>query len=304
MYQQNLEVLRLWRVNKIPAALLLLLTFILSFGSANSFAEGSLSSTNQFANGKYAVEGNVKRVEAQVVQSFSGEEAQVRIPYSLDNVEYYIVSGTKKDDGQNYFDYVLTTFNERVVSAPIKYNEADNTLLIKVGTASKEAKTSEEERSTADSSKATAPEKNADLDTLKPLAFTTKSGSFQTVWEDPINLNVNSVKDNITFSYDGTTVNYISGTDNRTWLTASGWYEKSHSISSYYSYLGSTAVNITVSTTATYQNDTFCALNTTNVYYNPNEATGTYIGNISGQVSINATGGCSSWLHYYNVLDN
>ncbi|CAM4262774.1 hypothetical protein ACE3MS_08645 [Paenibacillus dendritiformis] len=294
--------------NPISMALVLLLIFLISIGPGNVFAAGTNSAPNErFSNGKYAVEGKVVKVETKQIQSFSGEEANVRIPFSLENVEYYIVSATKKDDSQYFFDYVLTTYNERVVSAPVKYNERDRTLLIKVGTASKDVDLSntDGERAKANSSITEAPKKDTALENkIQPLAFTTKSGSFQTVWEDPINLNVNSVKDNITFSYDGTTVNYIYGSDNRTWLTASGWYEKSHSINSYYSYLSGKAVNITVATTATYQNDTFCALNTTNVYYNPNAVTGTYIGNISGQVSTNATGGCSSWLHYYNVLDN
>lgn len=289
---------------------LLLLVFFLAIGSGSAFAMDSTISSipkDQFPNGKFIVEGNVVQVNGQQIQSFSGEEANVRIPYTLENVEYYIVSATQKNDGQYYFDYVLTTYNERVVAAPVKYNENDKTLLIKVGTASKneDIKISDgSERATAISS-AEAPSKVTPLrSNLQSSVFATKSGSFKTVWEDPINLNVNSVETNITFSYDGSTVTYIDGSDYREWLRASGWYEDSHRISSHYDYLNGNAVNITVETEATFQNDTFCAGNTTNVYYDPNAITGTYLGNISGQVSTWASGGCSSWLDYYSVLDS
>jgi hypothetical protein len=69
-------------------------------------------------------------------------------------------------DGQYYFDYVLTTYNERVVSAPVKYNERDKTLLIKVGTASKDVDLSytDGERAKANSSITEAPKKDTALE--------------------------------------------------------------------------------------------------------------------------------------------
>src|SRR5437899_6623357 len=54
------------------------------------------------------------------------------------------------------------------------------------------------------------------------------SRSFTTTWYDPVNLNVNWVKDTINFSYNGTIVTTFNGTDSRWWLSESGWFEAGH----------------------------------------------------------------------------
>ncbi len=97
--------------------------------------------------------------------------------------------------------------------------------------------------------------------------------------------NVNRVRDNIEFSYDGSTVSWISGDDERWWLSASGWWEETHSITSYYS---SGNTKVTVSTT----------------YYTGNKISGNANGSINGDVTMSASGGCSSMLHYYSELSH
>lgn len=129
------------------------------------------------------------------------------------------------------------------------------------------------------------------------------SRSFTTTWYDPVNLNVNWVKDTINFSYDGTIVTTFNGTDSRWWLSESGWFEAGHSIGSGYIGAGSNPqVQAAVYTYDHMQNNTFCAGQTTNVYYSNNAVIANGNGSTSGSINTWDDGGCSTWLHYGTAL--
>lgn len=282
---------------------LVLLCASLLIGS-NSFAAAETSFSQ---NGKFTVGGNVKKVDMEQVQSFTGIEANVRIPYQLESVEYYEVQGVKKDDGTYSYHYEMTIPPEQrdpVIAAPVEYNEKEHRLLIKVGAAPKGTKAmvypgeDEGTRVTSPAPTPTALGDGVNTETNAIALASTDSGKFRTIWEDPVKLNVNWVRDNLSYSYNGSTVSWISGDDERWWLSGTGWWEQDHSINSYY---GSGNTSVTVSTDSHFMNQTFCVANpTTEVFYNGNKITGHKDGSITVGVDTNATGGCSSWLSHYS----
>ncbi|HEU5376212.1 MAG TPA: hypothetical protein VFV38_12275 [Ktedonobacteraceae bacterium] len=140
--------------------------------------------------------------------------------------------------------------------------------------------------------------------TASIVPFTSSgSKSFTTTWYDPVNLNVNWVKDTINFSYNGSIVTSFSGSDSRWWLSESGWFEAGHSIDSGYIGAGSNPqIQAAVYTFDHMQNNTFCAGQTTNVYYSNNAVIANGNGSTSGTINTWDDGGCSSWLHYGTAL--
>lgn len=120
------------------------------------------------------------------------------------------------------------------------------------------------------------------------------SGYFQTVWYDPVGITLSEVKDNISFSYDGTYVDSYSGSWYLYWDSNTGWY--------YYNlsnggYITSAQTAATQYTDVVFQNDTFCFGQTTVTYYNPNEVVAHGDGSVTGWVntwSDSPGSGCSA----------
>jgi hypothetical protein len=133
-----------------------------------------------------------------------------------------------------------------------------------------------------------------------PLSLIHTSGYFETNWIDPVGILVNTVKDNVSWTYDTSTgkVTSYSGSDFRTWFSGNGWAEVSHYISSYYNS-GHTVATV-------YTNDAFAtsswfplpACGTTVTYYYANNAYAYGNGNIGGGVNTWVTGTCGFLLHY------
>ncbi len=125
----------------------------------------------------------------------------------------------------------------------------------------------------------------------------TAQATFKTTWYDPVGITVNYVYDTVNWDYDGNTVspNFIS--DGRWPNSATGWYEAAHTL---YPYYDSTMVQ--GSTYDHMENDIFCALQTTNVWYQNNNVNGYADGSSDGGVVSWDDGGCSTWLHYETTL--
>lgn len=121
----------------------------------------------------------------------------------------------------------------------------------------------------------------------------TAQATFKTTWYDPINFVVNYVSDTVNWSYDGTKVSPNFWSDARWPNSLTGWYEAAHT---FYPYYDSTHVR--ASTYDHMENNLFCALQTTNVWYQLNNVTGYANGASDGVVVSWDDGGCSTWLHY------
>ncbi len=125
----------------------------------------------------------------------------------------------------------------------------------------------------------------------------TAQATFKTTWYDPINIVVNYVSDTVNWNYDGTTVVPNFWSDARWPNSLTGWYEVAHT---FYPYYDSTHVR--ASTYDHMENDLFCALQTTNVWYQLNNVTGYANGASDGVVVSWDDGGCSTLLHYEITL--
>lgn len=115
---------------------------------------------------------------------------------------------------------------------------------------------------------------------------------YTTTWYEPLGAKVNYVSDIMKWWYDGTKVTGYSGSDGRWWLSLTGWYEASHNFQSYPD--GTTGA--VSSTYDNMRNNIFCALQTTNVWYDRNNVEGYGDGSARGWGTSWADGGCSGLL--------
>lgn len=123
-------------------------------------------------------------------------------------------------------------------------------------------------------------------------------GFFSTFWTDPLGITVNSVIDQVNWCYSGANVDCIAGQDSRTWFTANGWWEVSHSIGMYYNGPKTIA---TVWTNDNFRTTSWFPLptcGTTNTYHQSNNARGYADGHIGGAVNTWVTSGCAFLLSY------
>jgi hypothetical protein len=121
-------------------------------------------------------------------------------------------------------------------------------------------------------------------------------GFFSTFWTDPVGLTVNSVIDEAHWQYNGSKVRSLTGNDSRTWLTANGWREVSHSIGSYYnaaSTVGTVYTNDHFRTTSWFPCPNAGAHDT---WYQANNVYGFADGHVGGGVNTWATGTCKGLL--------
>ncbi|MCA1709106.1 MAG: hypothetical protein LC808_39835 [Actinobacteria bacterium] len=119
------------------------------------------------------------------------------------------------------------------------------------------------------------------------------------VWfEDPVGWHVNDVANEVQWNPTIGSCAYGAGTGPAYgssiwyWLTATGWYVKGQPqfTTSY------TCSGVTSTTTSTFENDKFCALQTTHTYYNGNSVTGDQYGGFQTGGTYNKDGGCNDWL--------
>lgn len=252
----------------------------------------------------FYLEGNVKEVKK--AQDFTGEiiEENVKLlSVDMEDIRFYEVQGVYDNEHETYvYDYTIykTADEQRAVTAtPISYNETENTLLIEVGASELIEDLIDYEGATTASTQSKTMY-NDYLDTESFSIMSTKSAGYRTRWVDPIRIAVNQVDTKLTFSYNGSKVTSYTASDNRTWLTASGWSEYSHTFA--HSYI-TNGVNAQARTYAHMRNSAFCVGQpTTNVYYDWNNLSAFHDGRTSGHVYTRATGGCSSWLSYSSTL--
>ena len=134
---------------------------------------------------------------------------------------------------------------------------------------------------------------------LSPMASGWRSGYFVTTWVDPLDLQLASVQDSMTWTYDGTYVDSVSSyseTLNEDQFT--GWYVQSDSgaVLSWAPH----QYSATVYSNVTFQNYKFCG--GTTIHFQPNSFTAYGAPRDAGYVDTWATGCDTNLIYYYSYL--
>ncbi len=226
------------------------------------------------------------------------------VPLQLSDTKYYVVHGVQQSNGQYAYPYnVASPHGQYIGTEEIAINPTNHTQLIEVGVASPAsvAAVPQPRGSQATSTVGSLTDPNPGTGTDPST-----SGYYEVVWHDPIDASMTIVKDNISFTYDGTYVDSFSGSDYRWWYSDDGWFAYGHSIGSYYNT--SADEEATVWTYQMFQNnvfgnvvptcgekgDTYIAVDDNNVHAYGN-------GSVTGQVNTYAYGGCYGYLGYYTI---
>lgn len=112
-------------------------------------------------------------------------------------------------------------------------------------------------------------------------------------WVDPALLAVNWVRNTTTFTYDYTCAGEGSSVGAFDWFWESGWYRKNWNVTQS---AASTCEWWQGQSKATYQNDTFCLLQTTRAVYDYVRVRGWYNGNVTFSRSTFVDGACTNLL--------
>jgi len=206
-----------------------------------------------------------------------------------EGVQYFVLHGVQEKQGYRYRFLLHANKEKKVGVVEVSATTETHTQLLAVGTPTAKLLTPPR-------SKKGALKQSFSTAHLRHAA---QSGNFMTTWWDPIDIAVNWVQDTISFNYNGSVVTSYSGSDNRWWLSETGWFEASHRIGDSY---GPGKSSATVWTESHMQNNTFCLGQTTNVYYQDNAVYGYGDGTISGETNTWDDGGCADWLHYTAAL--
>lgn len=129
-------------------------------------------------------------------------------------------------------------------------------------------------------------------------AATTSAGYYRSWWEDPFAIDVNSVNNNVRWTWNGSSVSNGSCGYSLAWFSDSGWHKVSSSFNCYYG----SGPAVYSESDAHYRNGRFCASVDTDVRYSNNRARGGYAGGLTGSVTAWVDGGCESMLHFHDRL--
>ncbi|GAB3898007.1 hypothetical protein GCM10029964_081790 [Kibdelosporangium lantanae] len=132
------------------------------------------------------------------------------------------------------------------------------------------------------------------------LATTRSAGYYKSYYEDPVQLDVNSVTNSTTWSWNGSSVLSSPGPVggyHYGWFKGSGWSLKENNWQNTY-----TSYQTTSSSYVHYRNGTFCATIDTHTYYDRNNVHGRKDGWLLGNVNARKKGGCTSLLSFHTKL--
>jgi len=130
-----------------------------------------------------------------------------------------------------------------------------------------------------------------------PLA-THSAGYLKTDWEDPVQIDVNSVRDNTDWYWNGNSVVApVYGSWHLGWYSPSGWQLVSQNWQNTY-----TSYQTTSSHYAHFKNPYFCATIDTHSYYDRNTVHGRNNGSLVGVWNSWVSGGCTGLLHFEHHL--
>ncbi len=229
-----------------------------------------------------------------------------RVPLVLKNVSYAVVPGVLQSNGIYSYPYTLTTPPGRPLAAiEVAVNPSSHTQLIEVGNPTS-ASLRMVPPGSGGTSGTVASAPSASTPATTTLTQAKNTGSYKVVWHDPLNLEMATVQDTITFIYDGAQVDSYTGADS-VWWAGDGWSLLGQSTGSYYNSSHSQA---TVWTNAGFVNPYFgnldpaCVVHgNTYIYVDDNNVVASANGDVSGYVNTYAAGGCYGYLGYYTILN-
>ena len=134
---------------------------------------------------------------------------------------------------------------------------------------------------------------------LARSAATHSAGYYKSWFEDPPGIDVNSVRNNVNWYWNGSYVYSGTCSYNYGWFSASGWGLKENDFLCQYQ---NSQTQLRSSSYAHFKNGIFCAFIDTHTYYERNNAYGKYNGVLSGQVNWRKTGGCTGLLSFHTQL--
>jgi len=253
-------------------------------------------------------DGAVIAIAAQDAQKFGGTKFDVsKIPLVLKNPQFYVVHGQPSSKGTQHgynFQYLVKVKQGRAGVIELAYNSQTHTQLIEVGTpTANSVKAMQAEQVSSTTNKGTVQSSKGSAINSVAMSAGDPSGTatYDTIWEDPLNIHVNEVKDTIDWNYNGSTASPTNWSDYRWWLSNDGWYEVSgqHSLGDY---AGGTEAG--AYTYDKFENDIFCAGFSTYSWYQPNAVYGYPDGSSGGYSNTWSNGSsCAGLLHYYSLLN-
>jgi len=117
--------------------------------------------------------------------------------------------------------------------------------------------------------------------------------------EDPPGIDVNSVRNDVDWYWNGSYVYNGYCSYSYGWFSASGWGLKENDFFCRYE---NSQTQLRSSSYVHFKNGIFCAFIDTHTYYERNNAYGKFNGYLSGQVNWRKTGGCTGLLSFHTQL--
>jgi hypothetical protein len=151
----------------------------------------------------------------------------------------------------------------------------------------------------AKADEATAERASAGERGLAVSLATHSKGYYQSWFEDPPGIDVNSVRNDVDWYWNGSYVYNGYCSYSYGWFSASGWGLKENDFFCRYE---NSQTQLRSSSYVHFKNGIFCAFIDTHTYYERNNAYGKFNGYLSGQVNWRKTGGCTGLLSFHTQL--
>jgi hypothetical protein len=238
--------------------------------------------------------------QAAQPQTATGDQSEQVVHHGhaqrLANASLVRMRGTPTGDGGCTFtipELTLRPGEHAIAARQVSTNYTDCSTLVEIGTPASRATTpTDGSRETA----LAAATGTADAG----INATSSSGYYRLWWEDVVNIDVHSVKVNISWVWDGICVGASSGSVNYWWRSGTGWYKYSNS-----QWGTSNCTASRMHSNAEYRNGSFCPWGTVRSRYEDAFVEGRWSGVLTGGI------GSTPWttypepcphLHYHSEL--
>jgi hypothetical protein len=177
-------------------------------------------------------------------------------------------------------------------------DDATCTLRVQRGVPTEEGEAEDARNMSFRSGQARADTGRAPAGAARALATHSK-GYHKSYYEDPVKLDVNSVRNDVDWYWNGSSVSSGLCSYSYGWLSGSGWSLKENNF--FCRYEDSQRL-LRSSSYAHFRNGVFCFTIDTHTYYDRNNAYGRRDGYLLGTVSASKSGGCTALLSFGHVL--
>jgi hypothetical protein len=139
----------------------------------------------------------------------------------------------------------------------------------------------------------------SDSVTANAAAAVHSAGYYKSYYEDPVGIDVNSVRNNVDWYWNGSYVYNGYCSYHYGWYSTSGWGLKENNFFCRYE---DSQARVRSSSYAHFKNGIFCAFIDTHTYYDRNNAIGRRDGYLIGRVNAYKSGGCTGLLSFHTQL--